>query len=161
MDYQELHEYLDYNKLTGILSWKKKLGSKCIVGQEVGYVSTDGYRYFGFKGKTLKSHRIIYFMVTKILPDYIDHDDRNRLNNKWGNLKASTMTQNNKNCNKQRNNKSGITGVSWSTERQKWVARISNNNKPIPLGRFVNLQDAIIARQKAEVKYGYHPNHGK
>lgn len=30
----------------------------------------------------------------------------------------------------------------------------------IHLGRFVNKADAIKARKKAEVIYGYHPNHG-
>lgn len=35
------------------------------------------------------------------------------------------------------------------------------NYKTIYLGRFDNLEDAIKARQEAEIKYGFHPNHGK
>lgn len=159
MNYNELHEYLIYSPTTGLLTWKKKVG-RASVGKEAGYVSQDGYRYFGFKGKTLKTHRAIYLMVVGELPKYIDHIDHDRLNNRWNNLRGSSMTENNRNCKKQINNKSGVVGVSWSKDRKRWVAMIWHNAKPIPLGRFTDKDEAIKARKAAEVLYGYHPNHG-
>lgn len=53
---------------------------------------------------------------------------------------------------KRKNNTSGKTGVSWDKRRQKWVATI-DFNKPIYLGAFVNIEDAIAARESAEMKY--------
>jgi len=159
MIYSELHEYLFYFPETGDLVWKKQSGH-CKIGEVVGYTSKDGYRYFGFKGKTLKVHRAIYLMMTGELPKYIDHIDQNRLNNKWKNLRQTSITENNRNCSLQKNNSSGVVGVSWSNERKKWMAMIWHNSKPIPLGRFECKDDAIKARKQAEIAYGYHKNHG-
>ena len=157
----ELLEYINYDETTGLCTWKKKPNNRIKLGSPVGYVSKDGYMYFGFKNKVLKLHRAIFLMLHGYLPDYVDHHDHNRLNNKPGNLRAATMTCNNRNCSIQRNNKSGVVGVSYSKSRQKWVAMIWHKSKPIPLGRYKNKQDAINARKLAEVKYGYNPNHGK
>jgi len=58
-------------------------------------------------------------------------------------------------------NTSGTMGVSWYKDRKKWYARISSDDEVIFLGMFDHKEDAIAARKAAEVKYGYHPNHGK
>jgi len=52
-----------------------------------------------------------------------------------------------------KNNTSGKTGVSWSEERQKWVASICLNNKPTSLGRFDTYEEAVEVREKAEMEY--------
>lgn len=52
-----------------------------------------------------------------------------------------------------KNNTSGKTGVSWSEARQKWVAAICLNNKPTSLGRFDTYDEAVAAREKAEMDY--------
>jgi len=160
MIYSELHEYFDYQPNVGKLIWKKQSG-KCKLGSEAGYISADGYRYFGFKGKILKTHRAIYLMMTGHLPKFVDHINQDRLNNKWVNLRNATVTDNNRNCGMSKNNTSGVVGVSWSTSRKKWVAMIWHESKPIPLGRYVSKDDAIAARKTAEVDYGYHINHGQ
>lgn len=52
-----------------------------------------------------------------------------------------------------RKNTSGVSGVHWDKEREKWSARITTNGKIKALGRFVELDEAIKARKKAEEKY--------
>lgn len=51
------------------------------------------------------------------------------------------------------NNTSGKTGVSWNAERQRWEAKIGNENKCIFLGRYQCFEDAVSAREKAEIEY--------
>ncbi|MNJ25413.1 AP2 domain protein [compost metagenome] len=51
------------------------------------------------------------------------------------------------------NNKSGIKGVRWNEQRQKWTAHIGFKGKQITLGYFINKDDAIAARKAAEEKY--------
>ena len=51
------------------------------------------------------------------------------------------------------NNTSGITGVYWKKDRNKWGARIVVNGKCIYLGYFANKEDAIKIRKEAEIKY--------
>ncbi|WP_260164830.1 AP2 domain-containing protein [Lentilactobacillus buchneri] len=52
-----------------------------------------------------------------------------------------------------KNNKSGIKGVSWDNGRNKWRAYIRIKRKAISLGYFTNKADAIVARKEAEEKY--------
>ena len=162
MDQATLKKYLHYNPLTGLFTWKKTTG-KTLKGSRAGYVHKQkgGYINIGFQGKNLKAHRLAFLYMTGSIPKFVDHDDKDRSNNKWSNLKDATMTQNNKNCSKQHNNKSGVTGVSWSKERSRWVAQIGNQGKSVPLGRFIHKQDAINARRTAEKQFNYHWEHGQ
>jgi hypothetical protein len=47
----------------------------------------------------------------------------------------------------------GIKGVHWDKNSKKWMSGIYVNRKYIYLGLYENLDDAIKARQEAEVKY--------
>lgn len=49
-----------------------------------------------------------------------------------------------------KNIKSGVKGVSWDKEREKWVAQIQLQGINYGLGRFEKLEDAVSARKKAE-----------
>lgn len=51
-----------------------------------------------------------------------------------------------------KNNTSGIIGVFWDKDSQKWRATISFKNKTHYLGRYENKEDAIKARKQAEEK---------
>lgn len=51
------------------------------------------------------------------------------------------------------NNTSGKSGVSWYTQQQKWSAEIHVNNNHIRLGMFTNFEDAVKAREAAELEY--------
>lgn len=53
----------------------------------------------------------------------------------------------------QRNNSSGVRGVSWIPRLQKYRAYITLKGKQKNLGIFKNLEDAKEARKKAEEKY--------
>ena len=52
-----------------------------------------------------------------------------------------------------KSNKSGHKGVTWDKQHGKWCARISKNNKRYLLGRFSNLEDAILARKEGEKQF--------
>lgn len=54
---------------------------------------------------------------------------------------------------KRKTNTSGRTGVSFYTKQGKWSAEISVNNEKIRLGLFVHFEDAVKAREEAELKY--------
>jgi hypothetical protein len=54
--------------------------------------------------------------------------------------------------NRRTKNVSGHTGVTWSKQMKKWHSHIKGE-KPIHLGFFDSLEDAIAARKNAEIKY--------
>lgn len=102
--------------------------------------------------KTIFLHREILGLTNpKIQGDHINHDT---LNNKRSNLRAVTISQNQRNRKgAQRNSKSGIRGVHWFKRDKCWRAYIMVNYKFMHLGYFDNLQDAAKAYAKANKKY--------
>ena len=82
-------------------------------------------------------------------------------NNKWDNLRLVEGNENNLNKRMYKSNKSGRVGVSWDNRCNKWRARIKYEEKSISLGHFDDFDDACKARKAAELKYGFHPNHGR
>lgn len=115
-------------------------------------LSRDKYQYvISSKGNT-KLHRLIMNAPEGSVVDHINH---NPLDNRKNNLRICTNQQNVCNCELAKNNKSGYKGIYWNTERKKWQAQVTVNNKTISLGRFDNIEDAIEARKKAaEEHYG-------
>ena len=73
---------------------------------------------------------------------YIDHINRNKLDNRRSNLRIATKSQNGL-------NREESVGVSWRKERNKWRARITINGKEQFLGHFNNWEEAIQARKEA------------
>jgi hypothetical protein len=138
---------------TGLIT--KKLGGVVNKPNNVGYLVVN-------IGRTkYLAHRAIYLHMTGELPEFIDHIDGNRLNNKWSNLRAVTSTDNNRNCKISSTNKTGVIGVCWSVRDCVWRATIGANSRQVGLGTFRSFFDAVCARRSAELYYKYHENHGR
>ena len=82
-----------------------------------------------------------------------DHINRNEFDNRKSNLRHCTQQENSYNKSKRTDNTSGIIGVSWNKNRQKWVSYINAGGKRIPLGYFIDKEEAIKSRLIAEQKY--------
>jgi len=93
--------------------------------------------------------------------DEVDHENHIKDDNRWLNLVAATHPENSRNQSLHKNNNSGYTGVHWSKDSNKWLSKIRINGKDTHLGSFDELEDAAEARKEAEVKYGFHENHGR
>ena len=85
----------------------------------------------------------------------IDHINHNTLDNRKSNLRICSHQKNMQNRRLQKNNKSGITGISYIKDANRWRARIKHNNMDIDLGRFSSFEDAKSAREYAEKKYNF------
>lgn len=83
----------------------------------------------------------------------LDHIDRNRLNCSKSNLRICSTSDNAKNIFIPSNNTSGIIGVSWCKQWNKWRAFVCIEGKYISLGYYKDKNDAIIARLKGEKEY--------
>lgn len=114
----------------------------------LGYIYGSSGKY---DGQYL--HRVIAEKAGLDMTNLIDHKDMNRLNNQRDNLRPATHSQNKANRNAQVNSKSGIKGVSYSSERNKWCAYIMVNGKTTNLGRFDTIEEASEVRRKAEIKH--------
>jgi len=153
---QELQEAFDYRD--GNLYWIESPNNRVRVGSKAGclFLKHDGKQYWRitFKSKYYKAHRLIWVWHGYPLEpnQEVDHIDNNGLNNDINNLRACTHKENQENRKgAQKNNKTGIRGVSWDKKRNKYSAQIKHNGKRIYLGRYVTIEEAekvVIAARK-------------
>lgn len=112
---------------------------------------TSGYIVTATNSKTnIALHRLVMNCPEG---KYIDHINRNRTDNRKSNLRFSTLQENNYNKDNKNNCSSGHKGVSWNKRMNKWETYIFKNKKKILLGYFINLDEAIKVREKAEIQY--------
>lgn len=157
MNWNQIFDFVD-----GKLYWKN-CTQPFRNGTEAGCLSEDGYLRVRHNRVLYLNHHIIFEMHKGKIPPgmVIDHDDRNKLNNYPSNLIAKTQQDNTKNQTMRKSNMAGCTGVRFRSERGKWQARITVDGKQKHLGYFTTKEDAISAREEANIKYGFHKNHGK
>lgn len=74
--------------------------------------------------------------------EWIDHIDRDGLNNQKSNLRKCTQIENIANSSIKRNNKSGFKGVSWNKGMKKWCAQIESRGDHRIIGYF---EDPMVA----------------
>jgi hypothetical protein len=96
-------------------------------------------------GRRVGIHRVIFAMTNDYWPETVHHINCDRLDNRPSNLRAATRAENMRNCRRQSNNTSGVKGVTWNKQGQKWVALCRVNGKRYHLGRFTEIQDAASA----------------
>lgn len=112
-----------------------------------GYVTTIDYT----NGREyIKMHRLI---MNAHSDEVIDHRMHKTVDNRKASLRRATQATNHFNHCIYSNNTSGVSGVNWDEESQKWRARLWANGKMYHLGRFDNFNDAVEARMEAEQKY--------
>jgi hypothetical protein len=157
----ELKELLHYDPDTGFFTWiVLKSGTK--ISKIAGGIRPDGYRQICINGKTYLAHRLVWLYVHGEFPkNQIDHINHVKSDNRLVNLRDATSHENCRNQTLHKRNKSGVCGVYIYKPTGKWLASIRVNNKTINLGYFNNKRDAVATRKEAEIKYGFHENHGK
>lgn len=151
----------DTGTVTRILSSSNRTRVGAVAGSKHKN-STSGKTYLNIciNWKTYSLHRVVWLYVYGFLPANIDHIDGNGCNNSLKNLRNVSFNENHKNKKLPSNSGTGFCGVSYLKKNKKWMSKININKKCIYLGCFSTISDAIEARKAANVKYGFHKNHG-
>ena len=119
-------------------------------GQVTGSVMKNGYRICSVFNRLFLVHRLVFMMFRGYFPEFVDHINHNRDDNRIENLREAQRRDNNRNAKRGKNNKSGCPGVYWDKTREKWIAAICIDYKTINLGGFPSFLDAVAARKAAE-----------
>lgn len=113
-------------------------------------------------GEKVCAHVVVFALHRGRWPvETIDHINGDRCDNRPVNLRDVPHIQNMRNQPLSRASTTGVTGVSFDRPRQKYEAHITIRGKTIHLGRFSEMGAAVRARKRAEVKHGFHENHGR
>ena len=122
-DLLQLFEY----RPDGQIVWKKN-------GKIAG--SAKEYHQTMVNGTLYGTHRLIFLMHHGYLPEEIDHVNRDPLDNRIENLRASTSSQNKMN----RRGWNGHKNVYWHKQHNKWMVKVGKKFG----GYFKNLEEAKI-----------------
>jgi hypothetical protein len=123
---------------------------------------TNGYRFIMLKSKNLDIHRLVAQAFCDNPNNFtvVDHIDRNPLNNSTDNLRWCTLSQNQRNRTKAKNNKTGTQGV-YRHPDGSWRACWSDNNKKKCMksfseNKYDNAKELAIAyRKQMELENDY------
>lgn len=112
-------------------------------------INSSGYKNVHLDGKFKYVHRLLAqaFIDNPENKAIIDHIDNDPLNNNLENLRWATVSENNRNLKMNVKNTSGVKGVVFNKQSNKWQAQIQHNNKFYGLGLYNTLEDARTARQ--------------
>jgi hypothetical protein len=169
-----LKECFDYNSETGLLYWKhrplshfksegiyKTWNSKYAGKAALNSVDSSGYLSGKLDRENFLAHRIIWKLYYDEQPNHILHEDGNIRDNRIEKLTSDTHNKNMLDLKIYKNNSSGISGVNWETKYFKWKVQINASGKRKYLGLFEDFFEACCVRKSAEIKLGYHSDHGK
>ena len=154
MTQTRLRSLVEYNQDTGVFIRNGNIWGTTVIDHRRGK-----YKYLRgtIDGKQQLLHRLAWLYVHGVMPDgEIDHLDGNACNNALKNLRVVTRQQNMDNKGAYSNNTSGVKGVSWNRQYNRWRAFINVDGKQVHLGVFLNKEDAISARFKAEEHHQKH-----
>lgn len=154
---ERLRSVLDYNQATGVFTWRVAPTTRHVVGGVAGSRTPKGYIQIMIAGENYLAHRLAWLHVTgEWLTCQIDHDDTDKANNAWSNLRPATDAENKQNrITGNAANKSGYLGVCWHKAASKWVAQIKKNGKRVYLGLFDDPEAAHAEYVRA--KRALHP----
>lgn len=148
IDYESISKYLKYDETSpSSLRWNEEIvddySKRLKRGKVAGTVKkSPGYYVVKILGIKYFAHRLVYVLCSQLdIPSnmVIDHIDRNKLNNKFTNLRATTQQINVLNVGikntsissgyitkRNSRNISGVIGVYWDISKKVWIVTYTN-----------------------------------
>lgn len=151
-------ELLRYEPETGNFYWRMRRGPN-VAGRGAGGPNSGGYHQIKIDGRIYYTHRLVWLVETgEWPPQGVDHINRLPADNRFVNLREASQAQNQQNCSRRSDNKSGFTGVTWDRRANRWRAQIQKNRLQHNLGYFDTPEEAAEAYAAAKAQlHTFHP----
>lgn len=115
----KLKEVLHYAPDTGVFTWVRTRGS--VSAGDIAGSYSEGRPIIVLFRKHHRASRLAWLYMTGVWPEHeVDHEDTNPANNRWGNLRSATSSQNKWNQGIRIDNQTGYKGVSYDTHNSKY-----------------------------------------
>ena len=145
---ERLKELLSYDPQSGVFRWIANR-PRARAGDIAGCLSSGGYMRAQVAGRSYPLHRLAFLYMEGAFPaDEVDHINRDRLDNRFSNLRKVEKAANLRNKGVYRNSALGITGVSQRGSRYR--AYINRDGRRVGLGTFDTLAEAKQAYASAK-----------
>jgi hypothetical protein len=152
---RRVREVLDCDPVAGTLTWLPRPGNpgfnaKCASRRAGTFDRSTGYRRVMIDGRYYYEHVIVWVHSKGYWPPrQIDHKSGNRCENRIGNLRLATSSQQTQNQRRHADAKNPVKGCEQERDG-KWRATIVHQGHRTYLGRFATLTEATAARRTAE-----------
>lgn len=158
---ERLKEMLSYNSITGEFIRIKPLKGNTLYAV-VGSTNNDGYISISIDNKRYQAHNLVWLYIYGKFPELqLDHINGIKDDNRFENLREVSHSENQKNKGLDKRNKFGYPGIRKGKKLGTYRVYIGIDKAKLDLGTYPNLESAIAARVQAEIKYGFHENHGR
>jgi hypothetical protein len=149
-------------ELKKVLTYNFKTGEFFRNGKLVGFKRNTGYICIKINNRGYQAHRLAWLYVHGKMPsNCIDHINNDKTDNRIENLREANASQNNHNSRLRKDNNSGVKGVYWSKQHNKWRVQIGVNGKNKYFGLHDDLELAELVAQEARNEYHKEfANHG-
>ena len=145
IDVKNISEYLNYDPEAGVFTWKVKTKTSN-KGDIAGNANWRGYVSIWINGTQYYAHRLAWALQNGAWPiNDIDHINENKSDNRILNLRIASRSENMFNRGRNKNNTSGVKGVSFCKATNKWRAQITVDRKGVNIGRFDTQEEAANA----------------
>lgn len=122
----ELSTFLEYDTVSGSLTWAGSTAPRAQEGQEAGYTRPDGHRVITFRGCALPVAKVCWYMATGETVNYVIHINSDKSDFRFSNLKPVKSRTTLKTY---KSNTSGFKGVFFDKNTQKYRACVSIDGK--------------------------------
>ena len=150
---EELKRLLHYSPTSGIFTRRVTTSSRSVKGARAGTSKSRQYRVVRFNGRYYLEHRLAFLYMLGSIPKMVDHINRDKLDNRWDNLRASCAQTNQYNRKVDSKNTSGHSGVSWDKRKRRWHVRFNVGKKNMWFGAYKDLELAALVAQEARDKH--------
>ena len=156
---EELQALFNYDKVTGLFTYKVKPNFRIKVGSIAGTIKANGkckgYCFIKINGQLYQASRLAWMYVYGQDPGdlTVDHIDRNPSNNAISNLRLATQSQ--QSFNRAYKCSSGYRGVNFVKRTGKYLARVNFRKAGISTTKqFDTAEEASVWYEEQRLKYG-------
>lgn len=137
-----VREVFTLDKKRGVLIWKIRLSNRApCIGSDAGHLDNWGYIRIGVDGRLYLAHRLIWMFITEEMPpEFLDHKNGRRTDNRFVNLRVVTKGGNQQNMRTaRRDSTTGVLGV--------MPGRMVNGAQRFVLAEEVNILGSSIEKR--------------
>jgi hypothetical protein len=157
IDSEYVRTLFDYKD--GHLHWKINKGRARIGG--TARLNNMGYLVLKFDGTAYLEHRLVWAWHGKEPCETLDHINGDTTDNRIENLRQANNAENLRNTKKPVHNTSGVKGVSWNKQKQKWIVSLWQEGKQKYFGAYDDMSQAVSKIQSVrEQMHGAFANNG-
>jgi hypothetical protein len=148
-----LKEKIHYDPETGIFRWLVNRTNGVKAGDLAATSRQNGYAVMCFANKTYKAHRLAWlYMTGEFPPEYIDHINCEKSDNRWSNLRMASNSENQRNRTGTGSN-CGAKNVTFLPKRNKFQVSLKVAGKEKFIGYYDDFELADLVAHEAREKF--------